>query len=109
MIRRPPRSTLFPYTTLFRSVLPEGREGPDPDRGGAGGVARYPPGRRGGERAPEACAVREAAPALRWQARRHDDRRLGPFLQGRDRRCAREPGARARGGTARRGGRGAGL
>src|SRR5476649_3008490 len=26
MIRRPPRSTLFPYTTLFRSV-PEDREG----------------------------------------------------------------------------------
>src|SRR3712207_8668908 len=25
MIRRPPRSTLFPYTTLFRSIL-------DPDR-----------------------------------------------------------------------------
>src|SRR5256885_12007674 len=23
MIRRPPRSTLFPYTTLFRSPLPE--------------------------------------------------------------------------------------
>src|SRR5256885_6985325 len=23
MIRRPPRSTLFPYTTLFRSVAPE--------------------------------------------------------------------------------------
>src|SRR5256885_4375362 len=27
MIRRPPRSTLFPYTTLFRSRLP--REQPD--------------------------------------------------------------------------------
>src|SRR2546430_2738763 len=28
MIRRPPRSTLFPYTTLFRSVQPlEGRPG----------------------------------------------------------------------------------
>src|SRR3712207_6913296 len=28
MIRRPPRSTLFPYTTLFRSLLPrEGDEG----------------------------------------------------------------------------------
>src|SRR5256886_5561925 len=27
MIRRPPRSTLFPYTTLFRSVLRKGREG----------------------------------------------------------------------------------
>src|SRR5437773_7789751 len=24
MIRRPPRSTLFPYTTLFRSAGPEG-------------------------------------------------------------------------------------
>src|SRR5256885_3960273 len=25
MIRRPPRSTLFPYTTLFRSILMSGR------------------------------------------------------------------------------------
>src|SRR2546429_7319379 len=25
MIRRPPRSTLFPYTTLFRSWLPPGQ------------------------------------------------------------------------------------
>src|SRR5256885_2462432 len=24
MIRRPPRSTLFPYTTLFRSIIPLG-------------------------------------------------------------------------------------
>src|SRR3712207_2562895 len=29
MIRRPPRSTLFPYTTLFRSVLAPGQEGAD--------------------------------------------------------------------------------
>src|SRR3712207_8835877 len=27
MIRRPPRSTLFPYTTLFRSALPQERRG----------------------------------------------------------------------------------
>src|SRR2546422_6276580 len=27
MIRRPPRSTLFPYTTLFRSVEPQGLDG----------------------------------------------------------------------------------
>src|SRR3712207_9064679 len=27
MIRRPPRSTLFPYTTLFRSVVGEGGVG----------------------------------------------------------------------------------
>src|SRR3712207_9147054 len=33
MIRRPPRSTLFPYTTLFRSLAPEGLIGC-----GAGGV-----------------------------------------------------------------------
>src|SRR3989442_7685184 len=26
MIRRPPRSTLFPYTTLFRSVAPQALE-----------------------------------------------------------------------------------
>src|SRR3712207_8496498 len=33
MIRRPPRSTLFPYTTLFRSQelpVPEQRHAPDP-------------------------------------------------------------------------------
>src|SRR3712207_9073547 len=28
MIRRPPRSTLFPYTTLFRSGLPGDRDPP---------------------------------------------------------------------------------
>src|SRR2546428_5702116 len=33
MIRRPPRSTLFPYTTLFRSVTYRfGRVGPKKDR-----------------------------------------------------------------------------
>src|SRR3989339_242816 len=41
MIRRPPRSTLFPYTTLFRSVssLRAPVPGPDPQgpAGGAGG------------------------------------------------------------------------
>src|SRR5256885_11024669 len=31
MIRRPPRSTLFPYTTLFRSRQREGRAG-EPDQ-----------------------------------------------------------------------------
>src|SRR5256885_10805151 len=44
MIRRPPRSTLFPYTTLFRSVRPSGlargarapRRGHDPPPRGLG-------------------------------------------------------------------------
>src|SRR3989442_5612056 len=30
MIRRPPRSTLFPYTTLFRSIRDEGSNDPEP-------------------------------------------------------------------------------
>src|SRR3712207_7234856 len=34
MIRRPPRSTLFPYTTLFRSPAHPARRG----RGGGGGL-----------------------------------------------------------------------
>src|SRR2546430_10621549 len=41
MIRRPPRSTLFPYTTLFRSLLR------DPHRGRAHVVLRRRRGRRG--------------------------------------------------------------
>src|SRR5256885_6970552 len=40
MIRRPPRSTLFPYTTLFRSLaigLASATTGPAEDSGGADG------------------------------------------------------------------------
>src|SRR2546427_7507753 len=36
MIRRPPRSTLFPYTTLFRSRGRPCRTGPGPVRAAAG-------------------------------------------------------------------------
>src|SRR2546425_3677865 len=52
MIRRPPRSTLFPYTTLFRSTEREedrhDPRRPDPqaerqESGVAGGVLRVPP------------------------------------------------------------------
>src|SRR5688572_32454186 len=39
MIRRPPRSTLFPYTTLFRSA-----RGPDDDLAAGGRRRRYPVG-----------------------------------------------------------------
>src|SRR5690242_21574977 len=45
MIRRPPRSTLFPYTTLFRSDPGQREHG----RGGDGGRGL---GRRGGEPVP---------------------------------------------------------
>src|SRR3712207_8124286 len=41
MIRRPPRSTLFPYTTLFRSRrLEEVAALPEPDTGGRPGGDR---------------------------------------------------------------------
>src|SRR3989441_8844216 len=40
MIRRPPRSTLFPYTTLFRSAATEGFEFP-PDSLGAPVVLKH--------------------------------------------------------------------
>src|SRR3712207_8328508 len=47
MIRRPPRSTLFPYTTLFRSEELAGRavgEGDDADDGGGVGALDELPG-----------------------------------------------------------------
>src|SRR2546429_4847743 len=37
MIRRPPRSTLFPYTTLFRSQVIVGEPAPTPPRAAVGG------------------------------------------------------------------------
>src|SRR2546422_11190257 len=79
MIRRPPRSTLFPYTTLFRSQR----------------VTRHPARRRGGERAAEARAVRKAGASAGERVARRHGRRLGARVQGRDRRCAREPRTRA--------------
>src|SRR3712207_7587209 len=55
MIRRPPRSTLFPYTTLFRSCTPGLRGGPAAVDGGTAGTAgrrrRAPPRSRGGRAA----------------------------------------------------------
>src|SRR2546426_1879095 len=56
MIRRPPRSTLFPYTTLFRSPRPlPARSGPRPR---VGAVRRSTPVvRAAGGRAPDPRAV----------------------------------------------------
>src|SRR2546429_5915497 len=51
MIRRPPRSTLFPYTTLFRSVLRHGIDGAVLHRDGDGRRPWHEPDdrdRRGG-------------------------------------------------------------
>src|SRR2546430_8010352 len=55
MIRRPPRSTLFPYTTLFRSLLQRAGDGPHQPggwSGGGDGDVVF-----GGERGPDGAAV----------------------------------------------------
>src|SRR3989442_2603710 len=64
MIRRPPRSTLFPYTTLFRSgrVLP--------DRAHGGGAAAGRGGRAAGKGA-RRC-IGSAVPRPRSRASRGD-------------------------------------
>src|SRR2546422_5000424 len=50
MIRRPPRSTLFPYTTLFRSLARAHEAGDRRPVGLIGGASRPPPNlpKRGG-------------------------------------------------------------
>src|SRR3990167_7395255 len=59
MIRRPPRSTLFPYTTLFRSSLGGGGADGSGD-GVAGGRAAGAPGE---DPPPDGPAARPLAPA----------------------------------------------
>src|SRR5689334_25251716 len=61
MIRRPPRSTLFPYTTLFRSPVPA-------VPGLAEGLRSQAPGRAGGQRA-GAGRRRRSARAVRRPGR----------------------------------------
>src|SRR3712207_8065692 len=50
MIRRPPRSTLFPYTTLFRSPVEDGvHQQLSEHEGGRGGVEGARGAHRGGQ------------------------------------------------------------
>src|SRR2546430_15106281 len=89
MIRRPPRSTLFPYTTLFRSEEARypGREGKG-DQGKAGGaVPRRDRLARGQRRAAQARGPAPRRPAgLRGAVRAQTG-----------------PGDRKRGGVGKRG------
>src|SRR2546428_12024248 len=50
MIRRPPRSTLFPYTTLFRSLRPDVARGQGLGRGGPPGAGGEEAGGRRGRK-----------------------------------------------------------
>src|SRR2546426_10879627 len=73
MIRRPPRSTLFPYTTLFRSADPPATPGRAAHRAAAAPGQRHAgdPAPYGGDRAGERpggargrCAVDPGAPEV---------------------------------------------
>src|SRR2546425_5115679 len=84
MIRRPPRSTLFPYTTLFRSVsevtergVPTGAtystKGEMPYRG-PGSPVRVPEGTEGN---PNLSACKSFIDSLRNNTRPFADERVG--------------------------------
>src|ERR1043166_6148118 len=102
MIRRPPRSTLFPYTTLFRSGLPGGPRSPrsvprDGEQGGPQGqdlhrlAAQYPrrnrhravvhPSARGGTDFGAAGLERARSPEERSAVRREARAGAGPAPQ----------------------------
>src|SRR3712207_8322049 len=64
MIRRPPRSTLFPYTTLFRSAMAGARRWWE-----SRCLADAVPGGDGAQDAPDRCRDRRRrgrAPRRRW-------------------------------------------
>src|SRR5947209_10412674 len=79
MIRRPPRSTLFPYTTLFRSARGDGAEehqplqsvslGGDQRIGGAG--LQFRPGAGGDAAALEPRAARSEEHTSELQSRQY--------------------------------------
>src|SRR3712207_8638631 len=78
MIRRPPRSTLFPYTPLFRSVAAYRRRHGERDAGIAGGrlderVARL-----------DGAALLGVADHRHGRAVLHRARRVVPFELGKD-------------------------
>src|SRR5256886_9290086 len=108
MIRRPPRSTLFPYTTLFRSRAARARAGPraairlprQPDPVGNRNAAVLPPGGVVG-----VAAGARGARALLRRSRRGRVRRRTLVRNGAARHGAaprRDAGLRPGGGWARR-------
>src|SRR3989475_8112669 len=72
MIRRPPRSTLFPYTTLFRSLTARPHGGPPRRRADPPGGGRRPRGRSFAGRAPGKPAALRPRPG--FHRPRSDDR-----------------------------------
>src|SRR2546425_9781567 len=59
MIRRPPRSTLFPYTTLFRSIAHVCRPEPGPRAPRTGSIRMF------------RCACERSVPRPRFRSEEH--------------------------------------
>src|SRR3712207_7457719 len=76
MIRRPPRSTLFPYTTLFRSAAPGADIGPDAAGNGLGAVCVGGPVGGGLRQALEAEQLSRCGGCGERRVRREGDARL---------------------------------
>src|SRR6267142_4124421 len=90
MIRRPPRSTLFPYTTLFRSrSLRPSQRGRHPGSASRGSPRSRPPAISCGGLARASLLPRRAASSDLGRA--GPARERGPPTPGRG-RCARDPG-----------------
>src|SRR3712207_7915750 len=83
MIRRPPRSTLFPYTTLFRSD-PEQRLPPEPDD-----AAEHRPDVRPQDRSSQGHLAKEEEAGHRRQERAEDPANKAEELRALDRKSTR--------------------
>src|SRR5256886_14477008 len=108
MIRRPPRSTLFPYTTLFRSVV----QGAGEERGLAGGGdGRSPDVHRVGARgaAPRHPDGDDAARGVRVPGESAADHPPGRAERGAARAVRRADDRLPRGGSRGRGGEAGGA
>src|SRR2546425_5869775 len=98
MIRRPPRSTLFPYTTLFRSRIGEGDYGACVECGGPISPARL-------NAMPEAQTCVRCQDSLERLGRQADRSRHSVFAAGHDGAIHAEPGFGSLVAPARRRGR----
>src|SRR2546430_17724430 len=81
MIRRPPRSTLFPYTTLFRSAGAETLHGPPRDER-PDVVGRRAADRANAEEDHRADADEPAGAAIDGAPREREDRRVRAEIEG---------------------------
>src|SRR5260221_355485 len=100
MIRRPPRSTLFPYTTLFRSPVTGGSGGEVPPRDSAAAPPQVPKdgapvaGDRPVSASPDAVSVRtpETMPAQRAETHTADGAGGGQDRVGAEKLGVTKPG-----------------